>query len=315
MNTNIIKENRDYATKREYAIDLFKDGWSKEDVAELLEITFNTSKTYYQQYRKEQGLVKERGANKEEVKETVSETTSQDFEKLETIFEIGNETYAIDYYKDLTDGTLWFNFMKIIEAIKKENVSKADLHSINIPKRYFRDEFIENKLISLIDKNALADFAREVGDFTLMSSVVKFITDDYNYFYKFGMIVESLELMENYIRNIDNRYHDVRAFNDCQSDILHEIDNNQNDSMEERFNRFERLEALRHARREVKNELVLSQTIRGLFKYHNADARNINFMSTKLNQTLRALYNKNYNPRVERLDEMQRDLVEKVVQG
>lgn len=315
MNKNITKENREYASKREYAIDLFKDGWTKEDVAELLEITFNTSKTYYQQYRKEQGLVKERGESKEEARETVNEVTNKDFEKLETIFEIGNETYTIDYYKDLTDGTLWFNFMKIIEAIKKENISKADLHRINIPKRYFRDEFINNELISLIDKNALADFAREVGDFTLMSSVMKFITGDLNYFYKFGTIVEALELMENYIKNIDDRYHDIRAFNDCQSDILHEIDNNPNSSMEERFNRFERLESLRHARREVKNELVLSQTIRGLFKYHNADARNINFMSTKLNQTLKALYNKNYNPRVEKLDEVQRDLIEKVVQG
>ena len=313
----MTKTEKEYTSKREYAFDLFSESWSREDVADLLDITINTSKTYYQQWKKTQGLVKARKCTKETIDEVQrgeeSSTITSSFELHETVFEVGNDTYTVDYYIDLEDGSVWFNFMTLLEIIKKENIFKPSTCETNISKRYFKSEVVDGATINLLDKNALIDFAKEINDFTLQSSIVKFLTQDYGYFYKFNSIVQALELSESYLRSIDEQLHKIKAYDNCQSDILHEMDNNHNDSIEQRFERFERLESLRLARREVKNEFVLSHSVKGLFGYHKIEPKNINFMSVKLKENIMSLYNKVYNPRAEKLDDMQKELLAEII--
>lgn len=313
---NTTNTQREYASKKEYAFDLFAENWSVEDVAELLEIKENTSKTYYQLYKKENGLVKSRTTKPKEVevKETKATSKISAFEKGEVEFEIGSSTYTINHYKDLKDGTVWFDFIKIIEAIKVEKIADIEQSKICIADRYLRDELINGSYVHMIDKNALIDLARTVNDFTLTTSIMNYLISDFNYFYKFGCIAQSFGMIADYLEGIDNKYNEVKAFNDFQTDLLHEIDNNPYASKEERWERFEKIESIRHARRAVKNELVLSQSVRGLLKYHDVNIKNVRFMNDKLYETIYALYHKNYNPRAEQLDEAQRELVFKTIE-
>lgn len=304
-------------TNKEKAFEMFEQGANDQEVGCELNLAESTVKSYHSQYRK---LQRERNVKTETVKEV-----SNNIYKIELkhnyipeslCMVIGKEVYDINYYIDIQDGSSWFDYVQIISALRTQKIIPIKFDS-NIPDRYFRDVKIDDKLLSLIDRNALMELAQNIGDYTFLSSVMALYTaGNRDVFFKFKQIVDAFELIEHFTSsdNIGKRLDEVRAYNTGQLDFLHkEIDNDPFATEEQMLEKMQKLTNLRKARRTVKNELVLSQSLKSSLKYYKINCGQIYNIRQRVSKLLDDLYGRKYNSRVDGLDDWQREIVDKII--
>lgn len=307
-------------TNKEKAFELFEQGASDQMVGSMLNLTENTVRTYHSHYRKMQ---KEQIEQVEQVEQEVVnedvplEVLESDYIPEEVCMIIGKDVYNMPYYIDVRDGSNWFDYAQIITALRTENIIPPVAYNSNIADRYFRDEKINGKSVSLIDKNILMELAQNIGDYTFINAVMALFTGtNKDVFFNFSKIVDAFELVEHFISNdnIDKRFNEVKAFNTGQLDFLHEeVDNDPFATEEQLLEKMQKLKSLRMARRAVKNELTLSQCLRGSLRYYKVNCAQIYNVRQKVSKLLDDLYAKKYNSRLDNLDEWQKEIVDKVI--
>lgn len=302
-------------TKKDMAFELFEQGVHYKKVAEQTGLKESTAKMYLSLFRSEQkqnGLGNELGNTKKDKgaqEECVIEVHSD-------LLRIGNDYYEFIYYLDAQDGTMWFDFMAIMDALTKERIIHPKTFKTQIADRYFRKTTVNGEQKYLIDKNALIDLAKEVDDYTFITSVMElYIGETNNTFYKFNQVLNSFEMMESLIANIDRKYEEVKAFNDAQFDLLHEYDNEEFLTDEELLEKAKKMQSLRRTRRTARNELVLTQNLRRLLKEYGMNISNITATRNKLGKLLDDLYSKKYNSRIEQLEDWQKEVVERGIEA
>lgn len=300
------------------AFEMFGQGLSDQMVGCVLGLTENTVKTYHSQFRKLQKENQSDSSKKISDIDISPQQAEDNYIQESLCMILGKDIYNISYYIDTRDGSSWFDYAEIITALKTENIIPSKGYNSNIADRYFRDEIIGYKPVTLIDKNILMELAQNIGDYTFITAVIAlFTSSNKDIFFRFSQIIDAFELIEYFISNdnIDKRYNEVKAFNTGQQDFLHEeIDNDPFATDEELLEKMQKLKNLRLARRSVKNELVLAQTLRSSLRYYKIHCGQIYNIRQKVTRLMDDLYAKKYNSRLDNLDDWQREIVDKVIE-
>lgn len=306
-------------SNRVKAFEMFEQGATDQMVGCVLGLSENTVRAYRTKYKK--SLNQETTIDTKQVKsEPKSEvaTNPDDVYVPDTIcMIIGKDIYDIKYYIDVRDGSNWFDYMQLISILKTENIIPPTGYNPNIADRYFRDERLNGTPITLIDKHILMEFAQNIGDYTFLNAVMGLYTSGVkDVFFKFSQIMDAFKMIENLTSNdnIDKKIDEVKAFNTGQLDFLHkELDNDPFATEEELLDKMKRLKTLRSARRSVKNELVLAQTLRSSMRYYKFNCGAVYNIRQRVSKLIDDLYARKYNSRLDNLDDWQKEIVDKII--
>lgn len=307
-------------SKKEIAHKMFEAGKTYKEVARETGLKESTCYVYCKKYRKgelisiNETVEIKNVENKETKKYCKQEKPIKEvIEVHNDLFQIGKDIHEIKFYLDSENGSMWFDFIHIMNVLVKEELINKDTFKTNIPDRYFMDGTMEGERLLLIDKMAIVELAKEVNDYTFLNASLNICIGEIdNVFYKFNQILCTIKSIDGLISDIDRKYEEVEAFNLAQLDTLHTYDNTSFLTDEQLLEISKRMLSIRTTRRDAKNEMVLSKTLRRLLAEQGMGVIALNNIKYKLDKLMDALYNKNYNPRVDKLEDWQKELIESI---
>lgn len=326
-------------TKRYIAFKMFEEGIENKEVAKTLELTPHTTETYRSRYRNSIGTAKVKvkkpkidEVTQEESKENIAseekkvkakkertkkaptkeaiQDVMEDIKDVEKfIFYIGIETYLIDKYLD-QDGNEWFDLSELMYALSNELYITLEDVDTFVNKRYIKVAKHRGKQITMIDKHILPHFANSIGDYSFIATTVDTIVNNQSTFLKAHKMVEGLKCIEEFVFKMDKKEVEIGAFNNIQTDLIHEIEKMPRPTEQELLEKITQLRNLRVSRREVRNAFTFGQVIKNELRSYNTNAGNIKQIRLNMQRLLKNLYIKRYNNRVEQLEDWQREVAD-----
>lgn len=238
----------------------------------------------------------------------------KDLEHESIKLKIGNNVHTFKIYT--YDELGWLDFNYLIEILKKEIEFDINDPNLKIHNKYITTVQIDNKYINLLDVNALPNFASKLDDYTLMDSSVKLLTRNEGIFYRIRTILNVIELINVLQCELDQiGTSKIEVYETIECDLLHELEKKKYKG-QKLIEKGTKLIEVLNERRVFKNDFVLKKVLRHTMADNQCTISSLNGVKNRLSTLLHCLYNKNYSPKSDALEEeWQIEIVERHLNG